>query len=71
MLNSNFRQKLIAHFVKNPVSASLKGQSGQKVSVLMDAIDEVDSYFSSYIPQVIRSVDYSSHYHYICVYRTC
>lgn len=50
-----FRQKLIAHFVKNPVSASLKGQSGQKVSVLMDAIDEVDSYFSSYIPQVIRS----------------
>lgn len=50
-----FRQKLIAHFVKNPVQASLKGQSGQKVSVMMDAIDEVDSYFSSYIPQVIRS----------------
>lgn len=50
-----FRQKLIAHFVKNPVSASLKGQSGQKVSVMMDAVDEVDSYFSSYIPQVIRS----------------
>lgn len=52
---SHFRQRLVAHFANNPVQASLKGQSGQKVSVMMDAIDEVDSYFSSYIPQVIRS----------------
>ncbi|WP_077303016.1 thiol reductant ABC exporter subunit CydD [Virgibacillus pantothenticus] len=52
---SHFRQRLVAHFSNNPVQASLKGQAGQKVSVMMDAIDEVDSYFSSYIPQVIRS----------------
>ncbi|NBJ67949.1 MULTISPECIES: thiol reductant ABC exporter subunit CydD [Clostridia] len=52
---SHFRHRLVAHFSNNPVQASLKGQAGQKVSVMMDAIDEVDSYFSSYIPQVIRS----------------
>lgn len=52
---SHFRKQLLAHFANNPVQASLKGQSGQKVSLMMDAIDEVDSYFSSYIPQVIRS----------------
>src|SRR5699024_4992109 len=29
--------------------------SGQKVSVIMDTVDEVDSYFSSYIPQVFQA----------------
>ncbi|MFD2923399.1 thiol reductant ABC exporter subunit CydD [Halobacillus naozhouensis] len=51
----NLRELLLAKFSRNPVQASLRGQSGQKVSVLMDSVDEVDPYFSSYIPQVIQS----------------
>ncbi|UOR10533.1 thiol reductant ABC exporter subunit CydD [Halobacillus amylolyticus] len=51
----DFRASLLSKFSRNPVQASLKGQSGQKVSVLMDAVDEVDPYFSSYIPQIIQS----------------
>ncbi|TFE02153.1 thiol reductant ABC exporter subunit CydD [Jeotgalibacillus salarius] len=47
------REKLLEKYAGNPVQASLEGQSGRKVSVLMDAVDEVDSYFSKYIPQVI------------------
>ncbi|UOQ91594.1 thiol reductant ABC exporter subunit CydD [Halobacillus shinanisalinarum] len=50
-----FRESLLSKFSRNPIQASLKGQSGQKVSVLMDAVDEVDPYFSSYVPQIIQS----------------
>ncbi|KAB7704696.1 thiol reductant ABC exporter subunit CydD [Bacillus aerolatus] len=50
-----FRQSLLAKYARNPVHASLQGQSGQKVSVIMDAVDEIDSYFSRYIPQVIQT----------------
>ncbi|WP_417898284.1 thiol reductant ABC exporter subunit CydD [Bacillus haimaensis] len=51
----DFRHALLNKFSKSPISASLKGQSGQKVSVMMDAVDEIDPYFSRYIPQMIQS----------------
>ncbi|AXI08595.1 thiol reductant ABC exporter subunit CydD [Oceanobacillus zhaokaii] len=51
----NLRRSLLHKFSKNPMQASLQGQSGQKVSVMMDTVDEIDSYFSNYIPQVIQS----------------
>ncbi len=52
---SDFRQSLLHQYKVIPVQSSVKGQSGGKVSILMDAVDEVESYFSSYIPQVIQS----------------
>lgn len=54
-VKQHLRRSLIRKFSNNPVQAALQGQSGQKVSVLMDTVDEIDSYFSSYIPQVIQS----------------
>lgn len=54
-VKSGFRRKLLAKFSNNPVQSSLQGQSGQKVSVMMDAVDEIDSYFSQYVPQVIQT----------------
>ncbi|WP_078382423.1 thiol reductant ABC exporter subunit CydD [Sutcliffiella halmapala] len=51
----DFRRALLNKFSKSPIQASLKGQSGQKVSVMMDAVDEIDPYFSRYIPQMIQS----------------
>ncbi|TWI59050.1 thiol reductant ABC exporter subunit CydD [Halalkalibacter nanhaiisediminis] len=51
----DFRIALLTKFSRNPVQASLTGQSGQKVSVMMDAVDEIDSYFSKYIPQMIQT----------------
>ncbi|TYS57379.1 thiol reductant ABC exporter subunit CydD [Sutcliffiella horikoshii] len=51
----DFRIALLQKFSNSPVQASLKGQSGQKVSVMMDAVDEIDPYFSRYVPQVIQS----------------
>ncbi|MFG6150577.1 thiol reductant ABC exporter subunit CydD [Halobacillus sp. B23F22_1] len=52
---NEFRKLLINKFSKNPVQASMQGQSGRKISVLMDATDDVDSYFSSYVPQMIQT----------------
>ncbi|MFC7062923.1 thiol reductant ABC exporter subunit CydD [Halobacillus seohaensis] len=54
-VKKNFRKSLLSKYAKNPVQASMQGQSGKKVSVLMDAIDDLDSYFSSYIPQMIQT----------------
>ncbi|AJD89938.1 ABC transporter ATP-binding protein [Jeotgalibacillus malaysiensis] len=51
-VKQTIREKLLEKYAGNPVQASLQGQSGRKVSVLMDAVDEVDSYFSKYIPQL-------------------
>ncbi|MCA0984965.1 thiol reductant ABC exporter subunit CydD [Halobacillus yeomjeoni] len=51
----HFRKRLIRKYAENPVLSSLKGQSGRKVSVLMDAVDEVDGYYSRYIPQMIQT----------------
>ncbi|MBA2176589.1 thiol reductant ABC exporter subunit CydD [Halobacillus locisalis] len=50
-----FRERILNKFSRNPVQASLQGQSGRKVSVLMDAVDEVDGYFSQYVPQMIST----------------
>ncbi|WP_226683404.1 thiol reductant ABC exporter subunit CydD [Sutcliffiella horikoshii] len=51
----DFRIALLQKYSNSPIQASLKGQSGQKVSVMMDAVDEIDPYFSRYVPQVIQS----------------
>ncbi|OLN22172.1 thiol reductant ABC exporter subunit CydD [Domibacillus antri] len=51
----NVRRMLLEKYTKNPVQAAIHGQSGGKVSVMMDAVDEMDSYYSKYIPQVIQT----------------
>lgn len=49
------RRMLLKKLTGNPIQAALAGQSGGKVSVMMDAVDEIDSYYSKYIPQVIQT----------------
>lgn len=54
-VKEHFRSQLVSKFSKNPLQASMRGQSGHKVSTVMDAVDEIDGYFSQYIPQVIQT----------------
>ncbi|MFD2043319.1 thiol reductant ABC exporter subunit CydD [Ornithinibacillus salinisoli] len=51
----HLRKELMEKYAKNPLQSSLRGQTGGKVSMMMDAVDEVDNYFSKYIPQVIQT----------------
>ncbi|MCA1024240.1 thiol reductant ABC exporter subunit CydD [Halobacillus litoralis] len=53
---AHYRRRLIEKLSRQSVSASVTGQSGQKVSVLMDSVDELDGYFSRYIPQMIQTL---------------
>ncbi|WP_078427764.1 thiol reductant ABC exporter subunit CydD [Alkalihalobacterium alkalinitrilicum] len=51
----DFRKTLFSHYIKNPIQASIKGKSGNRVSVIMDSVDEIDPYFSSYYPKIIQT----------------
>lgn len=54
-VKKELRKKLILSFAGNPLLSSFEGQSGQKVSLLLDAVDETDGYFNKYIPQMIQT----------------
>ncbi|MGE6413094.1 thiol reductant ABC exporter subunit CydD [Planococcus kocurii] len=54
-VKSEFRKDLIKSFAENPLLSAAQGQSGQKVSLLMDSVDEVDGFFSKYIPQLMQT----------------
>ncbi|GGC81122.1 cysteine ABC transporter ATP-binding protein [Thalassobacillus devorans] len=54
-VKADIRRSLLRKYTRNPIQVSFKGQTGQKVSVMLDAVDEIDSYFSQYVPQVIQS----------------
>ncbi|PFA69503.1 thiol reductant ABC exporter subunit CydD [Bacillus sp. AFS015802] len=54
-VKKDIRKRLLMKWAKNPLLASIEGQSGQKVSTMMDAVDGLDGYYSQYIPQRIQS----------------
>lgn len=49
------RRELIASYKENPLQGSIAGQSGRKVGLLLEVVDDTDGYFSKYIPQMIQS----------------
>lgn len=55
-VKQDLRKKLLNKYARTNMQAAMYGQSGEKVSVMMDTVDEVDDYYSSYIPQVIQSL---------------
>ncbi|WP_422122129.1 thiol reductant ABC exporter subunit CydD [Planococcus sp. X10-3] len=54
-IKQQLRMKLIRSFAEDPLLSSAESHSGRKVSLLMDAVDETDGFFSKYIPQLIQS----------------
>lgn len=54
-VKKEMRMKLIRSFAQDPLLASAESHSGRKVSLLMDAVDETDGFFSKYIPQLMQS----------------
>ncbi|ELK46940.1 UNVERIFIED_CONTAM: thiol reductant ABC exporter subunit CydD [Halobacillus marinus] len=51
-----FRRQVLSKFTRNPLQSAMEGQSGRKVSVLLDSVDEIDGYYSSYLPQMIQTM---------------
>ncbi|WP_078543284.1 thiol reductant ABC exporter subunit CydD [Litchfieldia alkalitelluris] len=54
-VKKQFRNSLITQYTNNPIQTSIKGQSGKRVTLVTDVIDEIDPYFSKYYPQKILS----------------
>lgn len=49
------RTQLLNHFSSQSIIDSTEGKTGEKTSVFMDTVDEVDKYFSQYLPQVMQA----------------
>ncbi|QKY68908.1 thiol reductant ABC exporter subunit CydD [Lentibacillus sp. CBA3610] len=54
-VKAKYRKSLLRKYADTPIKQSAGGQSGGKVSVLLDTVDDMDSYFSEYIPQLIQT----------------
>ncbi|RJE87024.1 thiol reductant ABC exporter subunit CydD [Paenibacillus sp. 1011MAR3C5] len=49
------RSELLHKLVNDSLPTARGGQTGSKVSVMLDAVDEADSYFSQYLPRMIEA----------------
>ncbi|NJP38082.1 thiol reductant ABC exporter subunit CydD [Alkalicoccus luteus] len=54
-VKQRFRRQLLATFKKQPLQQAGSQQTGRKVSTLLDAVDEIDAYFSSYYVVMMQS----------------
>ncbi|CAM4067932.1 thiol reductant ABC exporter subunit CydD [Saccharibacillus endophyticus] len=51
----DLRARLLRLLAANPLLTARQGQTGGKVSVTLDAVDEADSYFSQYAPKMAEA----------------
>lgn len=51
----NMRAEVLKSLLHNALHVNLRGQTGGRVSVALDAVDEADSYFSQYMPRMVEA----------------
>ncbi|KKC46453.1 ABC transporter ATP-binding protein [Paenibacillus sp. D9] len=51
----NMRAAVLRHLTHADMPSALSGQTGGKVSIALDAVDEADSYFSQYMPRMMEA----------------
>lgn len=56
IVKHGLRKKLLKKYSRTNMQAAMYGQSGEKVSLMLDTVDEIDDYYSGYIPQVIQAL---------------
>lgn len=49
------RSAVLRRLARTTVTAAIRGQTGSKVSVALDAVDEADGYFSQYMPRMAEA----------------
>lgn len=55
-VKGNIRRELLTKYTKSSLHIAGQGQTGKKVSMLLDGVDEMDSFYSQFIPQVMQSI---------------
>ncbi len=51
----SIRQTLLQHWTQNAMEAQMTTQTGEKVTLLIDTVDQLESYYREYIPQIIKT----------------
>ncbi|MBR7554367.1 thiol reductant ABC exporter subunit CydD [Allobacillus sp. GCM10007491] len=49
------RSQLLNHFSTKTLTPTNEDQTGKKISLMLDTVDEVDPYFSEYLPKIIQA----------------
>ncbi|WP_458127239.1 thiol reductant ABC exporter subunit CydD [Paenibacillus sp. Z3-2] len=52
---TNMRASVLQNLTRASMPSTLSGQTGGKVSIALDAVDEADSYFSQYMPRMMEA----------------
>lgn len=52
---TSMRAAVLQNLTGASMPSTLRGQTGGKVSILLDAVDEADSYFSQYMPRMMEA----------------
>lgn len=52
----NIRTKLLTHWANVPLNDYVQSATGNKVTLLMQTVDELESYYREYIPQLIKTM---------------
>ncbi|WP_028591192.1 thiol reductant ABC exporter subunit CydD [Paenibacillus massiliensis] len=52
---TNMRAKVLQRLTHATMTSTLRGQTGGRVSLALDAVDEGDSYFSQYMPRMLEA----------------
>lgn len=52
---TNMRASVLQILTRASMPSTLSGQTGGKVSIALDAVDEADSYFSQYMPRMMEA----------------
>jgi ATP-binding cassette subfamily C protein CydD len=52
---TNMRTAVLKNFFQSSMPVTLRGHTGGKVSIALDAVDESDGYFSQYMPRMVEA----------------
>lgn len=55
-MKHTIREQLLIHWANVPLNDYVQSATGEKVSLLIQTVDEVESYYRDYIPQVIQTM---------------
>lgn len=55
-VKNTIRGKLLHHWSKNALEQQISSQTGEKVTLYVDTVDQLESYYREYIPQVMKTL---------------
>jgi len=55
-VKNTIRGKLLHHWSQNALEQQISSQTGEKVTLYVDTVDQLESYYREYIPQVIKTL---------------